>query len=78
MNFEVVVELKREVLDAEGRAIRESIRRLGYEALKDVKVSKRFLLSIDGERETAKKLAEKIAQEFLANPISENFSLREL
>ncbi len=78
MQFEVLVELKGEVLDTEGRAIGESLRRLGFGELKDVKVTKRFLLNIDGDQQRADQVAQQIAREYLANPVSETFKVKKL
>lgn len=78
MNFEVIVELKGEVLDVQGRAIRETLSRLGNSTVNDVKVGKRFVLSLSGNESEATAQAEHIAKEFLANPVSETFRLRKL
>lgn len=78
MQFEVVVELKGEVLDAEGRAIKETLQRQSYQTVKDVKVSRRFVVTVEGTEAAGKEAVEKIAREFLANPVSEIFSLRKL
>jgi phosphoribosylformylglycinamidine synthase len=73
MSYEVVVQLKKEVLDPEGRAIQETLGRLGFRALKGVTVSKRYVLELDDEQ-----TAGQIAREFLANPVSETFTVRRL
>lgn len=74
--YEVVVELKREVLDAEGRAIRDVLRKTGATAVEDVTVSRRFVVSIaDSESQT---YVENLAREFLANPVSETFKVKKL
>ena len=78
MNYEVIVELKKEVLDAEGRAIKESLSRLGHQSLHDVKVSKRFVIDIDGSESDALETAQKLASEYLANPVSQTFKVRKL
>ena len=78
MEFEVIVQLKKEVLDTEGRAIQETIKRLGFNALKGVDVTRRFVLHMDGVESDAKSQVEKIAREFLANPVSETFQVRKL
>jgi phosphoribosylformylglycinamidine synthase len=78
MNFEVIVQLKQEVLDPEGRAIKESLGRLGLSALRGVNVSKRFVLDIDDGVDSPEKTAEMIAHEYLANPVSETFQIRKL
>ena len=76
VRYEVVVQLKKEVLDPQGRAIKETIQRLGHNALQDVKVSKRFELELSGA--DADKKAEEIAHEFLANPVSETYVINKI
>lgn len=78
MTFEIIVELKKEVLDAQGRAIRESLKRLGHESLSDIKCSKRFVLELANTEKNPEQKAQEIAKEFLANPVSESFSVRKL
>ncbi len=78
MTYEVIVQLKQEVLDPEGRAIQESLGRLGFRALRGVTVSKRYLLELEDQDGQGKDAAEKIAREYLANPVSETFQIRKL
>jgi phosphoribosylformylglycinamidine synthase len=73
-----VVELKEEVLDTQGRAIQQTLARLGATQLKAVKVSKRFLLDLDGDEASNLELVQKLAAEHLANPVSETFKCRKL
>ena len=74
-NFEVTVELKQEVLDPEGRAICQSLSRIGFDSVKNVKVSKRYVIEIEDDRP---EVVEKISHECLANPISETFQIKRL
>jgi phosphoribosylformylglycinamidine synthase PurS subunit len=78
MTYEVIVQLKQEVLDPEGRAIQESLGRLGFRALRGVTVSKRYLLDLEDEGGAGMQDAEQIAREYLANPVSETFQIRKL
>jgi phosphoribosylformylglycinamidine synthase PurS subunit len=78
MKYEVVVALKKEVLDTQGRTIRESLNHRGLSSLKDVQVSKRFVLEFDQNQENPDDAAKKIASEILANPVSETFDIRKL
>ncbi len=76
MDFEVIVELKPEVLDAPGRAITESIRELGRRELQAVRVTKRYVISLDGaDAPSLHSKAEDLAKTFLANPVSETFKV---
>lgn len=76
--FEVVVELKPEVLDTQGRAIQGTLERLGHQSLRKVSVTKRFVLELSSDEAFAHQEAEKLAREYLANPVSELFSIRKL
>jgi len=76
MQFEVIVELKPEVLDTQGRAIKESLSRLGHEEVRSVRVSKRFILELEGAE--AEQTATRLAHDILANPVSETFQVRRL
>lgn len=73
--YEIIVQLKKEVLDPEGRAIQETLGRLGFGALKAVEVSKRYVVEL-ASAEDPQGAAERIAREFLANPVSETFQVR--
>ncbi|MES2745118.1 MAG: phosphoribosylformylglycinamidine synthase subunit PurS [Bdellovibrionota bacterium] len=78
MNYEVIVELKPEVLDTQGRAIKEALNRLGHEGLKSVKVQRRFVLEIaDGVKDPAA-LVNQLAAEHLANSVAETFTAKRL
>ena len=78
MQYEVIVQLKKEVLDPEGRAIRETLGRLGFDALGDVEVSKRYVLDIKDGSDNPEALAETLAKEYLANPVAETYQVRKL
>ncbi len=78
MNFEVIVKLKKEVLDPEGRAIQETLTRLGEKSVKTVTVSKRYVLEVEGSSLSAEELVGRVAKEYLANPVSETYEVRKL
>ncbi len=77
MIFEVLVQLKGEVLDPEARAIRETLTSQGIKGIKDLSIAKRYQLDLDvaGEGEGVDK-ATKIASTYLANPVSETFAVK--
>ena len=51
MKYEVVVQLKKEILDPEGRAINSSLGQEGFSGLTGVRVSKRFVLNFKEEEQ---------------------------
>lgn len=76
MKFEVIVQLKKEVLDPEGRAIKQTLERVGVEDIRSIKVGKRYLIEIDDSCKDKAKKAEEIARSYLANPVAETFEVK--
>lgn len=74
MKAHVWVMLKSTVLDPQGQTIQHALSSLGYSKIQSVRQGKFFVLDLDGlTAEDAKKQAEKIAREVLANPVIEEF-----
>jgi phosphoribosylformylglycinamidine synthase PurS subunit len=80
MDFEILVQLKGEVLDPEGRAIQETLQAQGISGVSSVQVSKRYVLSFSPDISTAEseRLANKVAESYLSNPVAQTYSLRKL
>ncbi len=77
MKASVVVRLKPEVLDPEGDAIRGALGRLGFEGVASVRVGRVFELEIEGgDKPALEKALAKMADELLANPVTEDFEVR--
>ena len=72
----VLVRLKPEVLDPQGKAIRNASESLGYAAVRDVRQGKLFEIELDAEDETrARALVEELCRKLLANPVIEDFEI---
>ena len=76
--FEILVELKKEVLDPQGRAIKETLGRLGIEGISEVKVARRFYVEVDETKTNPEQAVELISREYLANPVSEVFTIKRI
>jgi phosphoribosylformylglycinamidine synthase PurS subunit len=73
----VNVSLKPEILDPQGRAVLAALGRLGLSGVADVRQGKQFVLTIDGEIDTAKlSQIHEIASTFLSNPVIEDFTVQ--
>ena len=77
MKAKVYVTLKPSVLDPQGKAIHHSVELLGFKNIADVRQGKYFEIAIDRELsgEEAQTIAEKIANDILANPVIEDYKV---
>ncbi len=78
MDYEVLVQLKAEVLDPEGRAIQETLKSQGLSEIKAVTVAKRYVVTIDPGSKNPETLVEDVANRYLANPVAETFLIKRL
>jgi phosphoribosylformylglycinamidine synthase len=78
MKAHVYVTLKKTVLDPQGQAIHNALRKKRYAGVSDVRQGKHFELTLeDGMPEAAARAeVERIAREVLTNPVIEEFTFR--
>ena len=75
----VEVMLKPEIHDPQGEAILRASQRLGFGEVLGVRQGKRFELELRGTAdETLRARVSELAGELLANPVTEEFTFREL
>lgn len=72
-NYTVTVNLKDEVLDPEGRAICETLHRLGYHDLTTVRVAKSYQL--DFAVPVSAQVVQDIAEQLLSNAVAEQYRI---
>ncbi len=76
MTVFVRVFLKEGVLDPQGKAINDALHRLGYGEVTEVRAGKIFRLEMDGsDPAAALGAARKLADQLLANPVIEDFTV---
>ncbi|RRA47973.1 phosphoribosylformylglycinamidine synthase subunit PurS [Acidipila sp. EB88] len=78
MKAHVYVVSKRTVLDPQGQAIQNALRKLGHADVTDVRQGKYFILTLDDSLDgaAAHSEVERIASEVLCNPVMEEFSFQ--
>ncbi len=78
MKAHVYVVSKRTVLDPQGQAIGNALRKLGHASVEDVRQGKYFILTLSDalDNTAAHAEVERIASEVLTNPVMEEFSFR--
>ena len=76
MTVFVRVFLKEGVLDPQGKAIHDALHRLGYGTVSDVRAGKIFRIEMEtGDGAAALGAARKLADQLLANPVIDNFTV---
>ena len=78
MKFEIIVQLQKDVLDPEARAIHNSLQQVGFNSLEDLSVTKRYVINFTNNTENPEEKAQEIAEKFLSNPVSQNFQIKRL
>jgi phosphoribosylformylglycinamidine synthase len=75
MRAYVYVSLKKSVLDPQGKTIQGALRKMGYNAVSDVRQGKYFEITLDGglDQQKAQAEVERIARDVLTNPVIEEF-----
>ena len=75
----VVVTLKSEVLDPQGKAIGQAAESLGYDAIQSVRQGKFFEIELDApDRRAAEAIVQELAEKLLSNPVIEGYRLVEI
>ena len=77
MRVRVDVRLKPAVLDPQGAAVGDGLRRLGFDEVSDVRVGKVIELELEGvgDEHAARARVESMCERLLANPVIEDYRL---
>jgi phosphoribosylformylglycinamidine synthase subunit PurS len=74
----VDVMLKPEILDPQGQAIMAALPKLGFDGVTSVRQGKRFELEVSADQADAAQRVREIAATLLANPVIEDFVVRDV
>jgi len=76
MKAHVYVTLKQTVLDPQGQAILNALKKMQYQGIEDIRQGKYFVLKLSNELDAAAAKAEieRIARDVLTNPVIEEFT----
>ena len=79
MKFSVIVTLKKDVLDPQGKVVQQTLQNMGMDTLKNLRQGKYFEIVIDENNESeAKNKIEKMCKKLLVNLIIENFEISKI
>lgn len=74
----VYVTYKASILDPQAQAIKSATLKMGYTEVSDLRVGKYFDFEVDGDDKSAQKKISEIANELLANPNMETYTVEVL
>jgi phosphoribosylformylglycinamidine synthase PurS subunit len=73
---QVLVSLKEGVLDTQGKAVRVSLKNMGYGSVEEVRVGKSIMISLEASsQEEAEKQVKAMCEDLLVNSLIETWSL---
>ena len=76
MKISIVVTLKKEVLDPQGKVILKTTNNMGLNNIKNIRQGKYFELEMNEKNsENVKKKVEEICKKLLANPVIEDYKI---
>ena len=76
MKLAVIITLKKDVLDPQGKVIEQTLQNMGINSLKNLRQGKYFDIDIDeSDEQKAKQSAEEICKKLLANQVIEDFEI---
>ncbi len=76
MIVKVNVQLKKGVLDPQGKAVFHALKSLSFNEIENVRIGKQIILEIEGnDKEEIKKRVKKMSEELLANTVIEDFEI---
>ena len=76
MKISVIITLKKDVLDPQGKVIHQTLDGMGFNNLNEVRQGKYFEIDTkDNDRKKAKDKVEEMCKKLLANLVIENFKI---
>ena len=78
MNVSVIITLKKDVLDPQGKVIQQTLDGMGYKDIEEVRQGKYFeIYTKENDLKKAKDKVEEMCKKLLANLVIENFKIIE-
>ena len=76
MKISAIVTLKKDVLDPQGKVVKQTLKNMGYENIEDVRQGKFFEIELnENDQVKAKKIIEEISKKLLTNTVIEDYSI---
>jgi len=76
LKISATVTLKKEVLDPQGKVIKQTLKNMGYENIADIRQGKFFEIEFkEQDKDKCKKILEEVCKKLLVNTIIEDYKI---
>ena len=76
MKISVTVTLKKDVLDPQGKVVKQTLKNMGHQNIEDIRQGKYFEIELnEKDKEKAKKIIEEISIKLLSNTVIEDYTI---
>ena len=76
MKISVTVTLKKDVLDPQGKVVKQTLKNMGHQNIENVRQGKYFEIELDeNDKEKAEKIIEEICKKLLTNTVIEDYTI---
>ena len=76
MKILVTVTLKKDVLDPQGKVVKQTLKNMGHESIENVRQGKYFEIELNEiDKKKAEKIIEEICKKLLTNTVIENYTI---
>ena len=76
MKISAIVTLKKDVLDPQGKVVKQTLKNMGYNNIADVRQGKYFEIELEEtDKVKAKKAVEEISRKLLSNIVIEDYTI---
>ena len=76
MKISVTVTLKKDVLDPQGKVVKQTLKNMGYKNIEDVRQGKYFEIELnEDDKNKAEKTIEEISKKLLTNTVIEDYTI---
>ena len=76
MKISVTVALKKDVLDPQGKVVKQTLKNMGYECIENVRQGKYFEIELnESNKNEAEKVTKEICEKLLTNTVIEDYTI---
>ncbi len=76
LKFEIIITLKKEVLDPQGKVVQQTLENMGFKGLKNLRQGKQLEVEINEKNEdVAKKKIDEMCKKLLVNLVIEDYKI---